>query len=371
MVIMALDHVRDYFHYSAFIFDPADPVQSNLLLFFTRLITHFCAPIFSFLAGVSAYMVGKRKTKKELSAYLFKRGIWLMFIEITIVGFGWLFDIHFGSIVLQVIWSLGASMLFLSVLIFLPKSYILFISLIIIGAHNLLDSIHMPGNIFWSILHERDVIQLNHSTTLLIGYPLIPWIAVMSLGYYFGTFYDSNIEPAKRKKTFNQIGIVAICLFVVLRITNYYGDATFYTNYGALSKNIISFFNPSKYPPSLLFLLMTLGAAFILLANSEKLKGKLVDFFCTFGRVPFFYYILHIYLIHIVAMIFAQLSGIGWAKMILPTWISFVPDLRGYGFPLWAVYIIWVAVILVLYPICLKYDRYKQAHKEKWYLSYL
>jgi len=228
---MALDHVRDYFNYSAFLFDPADPIQSNLPLFFTRFITHFCAPIFSFLAGVSAYMVGKRKTKKNLSAYLIKRGIWLICIELTIVSFGWLFDIHFATIVLQVIWSLGVSMLFLSLLIFLPKTYILFISLLIIGSHNLFDSIHLPGNLLWSIVHEQGIFQLSHSTTLLISYPIIPWIAVMSLGYYFGTFYDANIEATNRKKTFNRIGIIAISLFVILRLTNLYGDAVVFNNY--------------------------------------------------------------------------------------------------------------------------------------------
>lgn len=371
MIVMALDHVRDYFNYSAFLFDPADPNHSNLPLFFTRFITHFCAPIFSFLAGVSAFMVGKRKTKRELSSYLVKRGIWLIFIELTIVGFGWLFDIHFSTLVLQVIWSLGISMLFLSVLLFFPRVYILWISLIIICAHNLFDSIHMSGNLLWSFLHDGGMFQLNKSTTLLIGYPIIPWIAVMSLGYYFGAFYDSTIEASKRKKIFNQIGVTAICLFFVLRFTNLYGDSNYFIISASLSKSIISFFNPSKYPPSLLYLLMTLGVAFILLSYLEKFKTKVVDFFCTFGRVPFFYYILHIYLIHIIAMLFAQLSGAGWAKMILPTWVSYSPSLKGYGFSLWVVYLVWVAVIFILYPICLKYDRYKQAHKEKWFLSYL
>jgi uncharacterized membrane protein len=371
MIVMALDHVRDYFNYSAFLFDPADPMQSNLPLFFTRFITHFCAPIFSFLAGVSAFMVGKRKTKPELSSFLIKRGIWLVFVEIIIICFGWLFDIHFSSIVLQVIWSLGVSMLFLSAVLFLPRVYILWISLILIGAHNLFDSVHISGSLLWSILHEGGIIPISKSTTLIIGYPLIPWIAVMSLGYYFGAFYDSSVEMSKRKSIFIRIGVSSICLFFVLRFTNLYGDANYFKNYGSLSIDIISFFNPTKYPPSLLYLLMTLGTAFILLAYLEKFKGKVVDFFCTFGRVPFFYYILHIYLIHAIAMLCAQLTGFGWASMILPTWVSYSPNLKGYGFPLWVVYIIWVAVIFMLYPICLRYDKYKQAHKEKWYLSYL
>jgi uncharacterized membrane protein len=371
MVIMAIDHVRDYFHYSAFIFDPADPTQSNLTLFFTRWITHFCAPIFSFLAGVSAFMVGRRKTKKELSSFLFKRGVWLIFLELTIIGFGWFFDFHFGTFVFVTIWSLGVSMLFLAAMIHLPRTAILYICLALIGGHNLLDNVHFEGNIIWASLHEFSMFKINDSTNLLIGYPVIPWIAIMSLGYYFGFYYDNNFDSQVRKKMFNRIGIIAIILFLILRYTNFYGDANHFTKFGSVTKDIISFFNPTKYPPSLQYTLMTLGAAFVLLANIEKLKGKVVDFFCTFGRVPFFYYIIHLYLIHLLAMIFAQLSGFGWKSMLLPTWISFSPGLKGYGFSLWVVYLVWAGVIVALYPLCVKYDKYKQAHKEKWWLSYL
>jgi uncharacterized membrane protein len=371
MVVMALDHVRDYFHYSAFIFDPTDPTQTTLPLFFTRWITHFCAPIFSFLAGVSAFMVGKRKTKKELSIFLLKRGLWLIFLELTIIGFAWFFDIHFGTFALVVIWSLGVSMLFLAGLLFLPRGYILWISLIIIGGHNLFDSVHFPGSLIWTILHEPGMFQINQSTLLEVGYPIIPWVAVMSLGYYFGSFYDKEYNAQTRKKIFNSIGLAAICLFAALRYTNFYGDAKQFKHFGTWSKDLMSFLDPNKYPPSLLYLLMTLGVAFIVLVNIEKLKGKVVDFFCTFGRVPFFYYILHIFLIHFTAMLFAQFSGFGWTKMLLPTWITFAPGLKGYGFSLWVVYAVWVAIILLLYPVCLKYDKYKQAHKEKWWLSYL
>jgi uncharacterized membrane protein len=371
MVVMALDHVRDYFHYSAFVFDPADPLQSNLPLFFTRWITHFCAPIFSFLAGVSAFMVGRRKNKKELSGFLIKRGIWLIFLELTVIGFGWFFDIHFGTFVFVTIWSLGVSMLVLAAMIHLPRTAILCICLILIGGHNLLDTVHFEESILWASLHEFSMFKLNDTTNLLIGYPVMPWIAIMSLGYYFGSFYDTNFDGRVRKKIFNRIGFIAIGLFLILRFTNFYGDAYHFTKYGSVAKDIISFFNPTKYPPSLQYILMTLGAAFVLLANIEKLKGKVVDFFCTFGRVPFFYYILHLYLIHVLAMLFAQLAGFGWRSMLLPTWISFAPGLKGYGFSLWVVYLVWSGVIVTLYPLCVKYDQYKQAHKEKWWLSYL
>lgn len=371
MVIMALDHVRDYFHYSAFMFDPADPTQSNLPIFFTRFITHFCAPIFCFLAGTSAFMVGKRKSKNELSSFLLKRGIWLVFIEMTIVNFAWYFDIYFKNPGLLVIWSLGISMIVLAVIVHLPRKFILLFSLLPILGHNLLDTVHVNGNVLWAILHEYATFKLSDGVNFAVAYPIIPWISVMSLGYYFGAFYDKSYDDEKRKRLFNIIGISAIVVFVILRFSNLYGDPILYKDYETTTKDLISFLNPSKYPPSLLFLLMTLGTAFLFLANSEKVKGKVVDFFCTFGRVPFFYYILHLYLIHLIALIFAEFSGFGWRIMILDGWVTETPTLKGYGFPLWVVYAVWIFAIVLLYPMCKKFDIYKQAHKDKWWLSYL
>ncbi len=371
MVIMALDHVRDYFHYDSFMFDPGNPMQSTLPIFFTRWITHFCAPAFSFLAGVSAFMVGKRKTPKELSSWLIKRGLWLVIVEFTLVGFAWYFDVHFTTLGLLVIWSLGISMLLLAAIIHLPRNLILIVCLLLIGGHNLLDTIHFPGNVLWSILHESAVYPILGDRVLVVHYPIIPWIAVMALGYYMGSYYDKSFDSAKRKQLFNRIGLIAIVLFVVLRFTNLYGDSRPFTHYDTLSQDIISFLNPSKYPPSFLYVLMTLGATFLFLANAETLKGKVVDFFCTFGRVPFFYYILHIYFIHILAMIVAQATGWGWQKFLLSSWVGIEPSLKGFGFGLVGVYSVWIAIILMLYPLCKRFDAYKQSHKEKWWLSYL
>jgi uncharacterized membrane protein len=289
----------------------------------------------------------------------------------TIVNFAWYFDIYFSSPGLLVIWSLGISMIVLAGLIHLPRTVILIVSCVLIFGHNLLDNVHFDGNYLWAILHEMTLFRYSDNYKLYVDYPVIPWIAVMSLGYCFGALYDKSYDANKRKKILSIIGFSAIALFIVLRGINLYGNPSNWMQFDEFSKTLISFLNPSKYPPSLLYLLMTLGPALIFLANAENLKGRLVNFFSTFGRVPFFYYILHLYLIHILALLAAQLTGFGWHIMILNDWIGSVPALKGYGFSLWVVYLVWIAVILLLYPLCIKFDRYKTNHKEKWWLSYL
>ena len=370
MVIMALDHVRDYFHYEAFFFDPTDPDKTNAAIYFTRWITHYCAPAFSFLAGISAFLVGRRKSKKDLSLFLLSRGIWLVFIEVSVVGFAWFFDIEFGTIALQVIWSLGISMIVLALFIHLPLKVILIMSLIIIFGHNALDYLHMERSVWWGIVHEFNVFRLDSGKVLVTGYPLLPWIGVMSLGYYFGKFYDTDFSAEKRRKAFNIIGIAAIMLFFTIRLINGYGNPKHWQAYEELSKTVFSFMDPLKYPPSLAYLLMTLGPALLVLANTEQLRGRISYFFKVFGRVPFFYYILHLYVIHGLAVITAELTGFGWESMILKKWVTLSEQLDGYGFSLPYVYLIWILVVLALYPLCKKFSEYKMAHKEKKWLSY-
>ena len=371
IVIMAIDHVRDYFHYSSYFFDPTDPALTTSSIFFTRFITNFCAPAFSFLAGLSAFIVGKRKTKTALSGFLLKRGLWLVFVELVIMNFGWYFDISFRTVGFQVIWILGFSMIFLAGLIHLSKKAILIFSCVLIFGHNLLDNIHFDNSILWAFLHERKAFLTTPDHVYRVGYSIIPWVAVMSLGYCIGSYYDKTFDPLKRKKLFNIIGIIAIVFFIVLRSINIYGDLLPWKDYGNVKQNIFSFFNLTKYPPSLSFLLVTLGGAFLFLANSEKMKGKVVSFFCVFGRVPFFFYIIHIYLIHFLALLTSEFTGFGWQKMILPAMPFRVEALKGFGFNLIAVYLIWIFIIVLLYPLCKKFDLYKQTHKEKWWLSYL
>jgi uncharacterized membrane protein len=371
MVIMALDHIRDFIHIGAYSYSPTNPNHSTVFIYFTRWITHFCAPVFCFLAGTSVYFSGKRKTKGELSSFLIKRGLWLALMEITIINFAWFFNIHFNTIVLMVIWELGISMIFLAALIYLPNTIILIFSCLLIFGHNLLDGVHFKGNLLWAILHDISVFNISDSMTLGVYYHLIPWVAVMSLGYYFGTFYDKSFDGIKRKKILNIIGISAIVLFIALSYLNIYGDPRGWKHYDTATKTLMSVFNPNKYPPSLLFLLMTLGPAFIFLANSENLKGKIVNFFSTFGRVPFFYYVIHLYIIHVIACLFAQLSGYGWQSMIITNFPPGSPALKGFGFRLWVVYLVWIAVIAITYPLCKWFDNYKMSHKEKRWLSYL
>ncbi len=370
MVIMALDHTRDYFHNAAFLFEPTDPLRTDVPLYLTRWITHFCAPAFSFLAGLSAFLVGKRKSGKELSSFLFKRGLWLVFIEITVVNFSWYFDIHFGLVTLLVIWSLGISMILLAGLIHLPSKFILIFSLVVIFGHHLLDHAQFENSIFSTLFHKEVFFTLSNGTHVFIGYPILPWAGVMSLGYYFGSYYNRDMALKKRQNFLKITGFATIGLFIIIRTANGYGNSSEWQLYETLPQTLFSIFNPAKYPPSLSYILMTLGPTFLFLAYAEKWKGKTVDFFSVFGKVPFFYYIVHIYVIHFFALLLAQFTGFGWRKMILSDWVTESESLQGYGVDLWLVYLIWLGIIILLYPLCKKFGSYKMRHREKWWLSY-
>ena len=371
MVVMALDHTRDYFHAPAFIFNPADPELTSVPIYITRWVTHFCAPAFAFLAGISVFLVGLRKNKTELSIFLLKRGSWLVLIEMTVVNFAWYYDITFKTPGLFVIWVLGISMIILAGLIHLPRKMVAGLSVLVILGHNMLDSIHLPNSIPWAILHVDSTFKFPGGITFYTSYPVIPWFAVMSLGYCFGSLYQKSFDPKKRRQILNLAGIVFILMFLVVRGINQYGNLHPWEGFQNLTQTIMSFMNPAKYPPSLSYLMMTLGPSLILIANSESWRGKIIGFFQVFGRVPFFYYILHLYLIHTMALITAEISGFGWQVMILPDWVTAVDALKGYGFNLVTVYVVWIMVILLLYPLCTRFDHYKRNHKEKWWLSYL
>ena len=375
MIIMALDHTRDYFHEGAFLFDPTDVTKTTVILFFTRWITHFCAPIFVLLAGTSAFISGQRKTKKELASFLLKRGLWLIILEETLVNFEWFFNTGFSFFIFGVIWVLGLSMIFLAGMIFLPKKLILAIGLIMVFAHNLLDKTHFNGKdtmgFLWGILHERKVFHLGH-INIAEAYHLIPWLGVMALGYCLGSIFASGFDRAKRKKILLQLGISSLVLFIIIRSINVYGNLQPWEVQPSPVMTLLSFLNISKYPPSLDYLLITEGFALLFLALTEHITNRLTKFISVYGRVPMFYYLSHILLIHLLAILAASLTGFRWTDMTgFTAWIDLMPNLKGYGFNLGVVYLIWIFVVLVLYPFCKKYDQYKSTHKEKWWLSYL
>ncbi len=379
MIIMALDHVRDYFHKEAFFFDPTDLEQTYPALFFTRFVTHFCAPVFVFLAGTSAFFVGSRKNKKFLSAWLVKRGLWLIFAEFTIIKLAWAFKLDYSVLMLQVIWVLGLGMIFLAAYIYLPRKLGLALALLAVFGHNLLD-IYSTGDPFipstdvgegiWRVLHVFGLVPAG-SSMILVAYPAIPWIFVMPLGYYFGVLYKPDVNARFRIKKLWQIGLGITILFLLLRGINIYGDPAPWSSQASWSYTVMSFFNVTKYPPSLLFLLITLGPSLIFLAVVEKWQGWFYDQLVIIGRVPMFFYVVHLYLIHILALIAAVATGFSASDMVIDIWINLQEELQGYGFELWVVYLVWLGIVLLLYPVCVWYNKYKTENRDKWWLSYL
>lgn len=376
MVIMALDHVRDYFHLNAlYTADPENLDTTTPFLFFTRFITHYCAPVFIFLAGTSACLYGQNKSKKDVSKFLITRGAWLVFVEIVIMNFIWWFDPSYSFINLQVIWAIGICMITLGLLVQLPKRLILVLGLLIVFGHNLLDGITMKGNsplsLLWYALHQQNFVLLGPDRFMSFSYPVLPWIGVISLGYCFGDFYKRNADAIRRKKWLLYLGIGSIALFFLLRTFNIYGNSYHWEFQGSIKKTVLSFFKLIKYPPSLLYLLITLGPAFLFLFLIENIKNKVTNFLLVFGRVPFFYYVMHVFLIHILAIVGLILTAKDWKQMIITKNTLFNGELAGYGYSLLIVYLVWILVVIILYPLCNKYMKYKTNNKDKWWLSYL
>jgi uncharacterized membrane protein len=371
MIIMALDHVRDYFHAGAFQFDPTDLSRTDVPLFFTRWITHFCAPVFTFLAGTSAFLNGTKKTKKELSFFLFTRGLWLVLAEMLIVTLGWTFNPLYPVLILQVIWALGFSMMVLSVMIYLPTTAILITGLALIAGHNLLDAPPSQSTSFvMAALHEQHFFFMKPFSVML-GYPVLPWIGIMFAGYGFGQLYLPTFDAAKRRKLLITLGLGAIALFILVRFINIYGDPRPWSSQKSALFTFLSFLNTTKYPPSLLYILMTLGPALLFLAFTEKPLNRFSEKLVVFGRVPMFFYLLHIYLIHALAVAAAALSGYKWSDMVLTGWVSANAQLQGYGYSLAFVFALWIIIVIGVYPLCRWYDNYKRVNRDKWWLSYI
>jgi len=393
MLFMALDHTRDFFH--AFSPKPTDLATTTPILFFTRWITHFCAPVFVFLAGISAYLYGVRRNRKALSFFLFTRGIWLVLAECLIVTLEQTFNPSYHYFNLQVIWAIGVSMIVLAVLIHLPLRVVAAFGLLMIALHNLLDRYHVqswqgpqspvPG--FWTkvffILHQAfepfPVLWFFPSPIVFVLYPLIPWIGVMAAGYAFGALYQ--LSAARRRRLLLILGAAMTAGFLLIRALNHYGDPSHWARQSNWKFTAISFLNVTKYPPSLLFLLMTLGPALLALAWFESFElgprasrphsfgSSIQTFFVTFGRVPLFFYLLQWPTAHFISVIVHLIAGkpVRW---MFGSQINSNGPPPGVGFNLAVVYACWIAGVLLLYPLC-KWFAGVKARRRDWWLSYL
>ena len=381
MVIMALDHTRDYFHTEGMTGNPLVLQTTTPLLYFTRWVTHFCAPIFVFLAGTSGYFQSLRKSKSELCGFLIKRGLWLLFVEVFIMAFAFTFDVHYSLIGLQTIWSIGISMIILGLVIWLPFSAILVLGSVIVLGHNILDfnegtpfTYKSPGWWYDLLHHPNFYNNVWDGHNVLILYPFLPWAGLMMLGYCFGKLF-LKFEGAGRKKMLIWLGLGIILFFAVLRWTNKYGNPPF-GNWSTQKNGLytfLSFMDVQKYPPSLLFMCATIGPAMLFLAFAGNAKNAFTRFITVFGRVPFFYYIIHFFWIHILSAIFFFMRGHTWAEGIHKDVQGFLPNFvnAGEGYSLGVVYLVWIFVIVSLYPLCKWFSEYKLKHREKWWLSYL
>jgi uncharacterized membrane protein len=368
MVLMALDHTRDFF--AAAGFNPRD--VNDPALFLTRWITHFCAPVFVFLAGTSAFLYGARgRAVCEVSWFLFTRGLWLVLLELTVVRFGWTFSLFPDIVLLQVIWAIGVAMIVLSGLVYLPRWAVGAIGLAMIAGHNLLDGIQAAqfGQLgwLWHLLHQPALMHPTPEVAVFALYPLIPWMGVMAAGYAMGPVM--LLEPASRRRWLVGLGVGVTLGFILLRAANVYGDPAPWLRHDAISATVLSFLNTEKYPPSALYLAMTLGPALIALAAFEAAKGKLAQYFVVFGRVPLLYYVAHLLLLHTLAVVFAAAANHGdvaWLFGGLPL----EAKSEGYGLSLPGVYLMWLVVVAALYLPCRWFAEVKRRHTAGW-LSYL
>ena len=373
MLIMALDHTRDFFYYAGQ--NPTNLATTTPILFFTRWKTHYCAPTFVFLSGVSAYLSGTKKTKAELSAWLIKRGLWLIVVEVVVMTFILTLNPAYNAIVLDILWAIGCSMILLGLLVRLPIKAIAIIGCVIFFGHDILDLITLPTTGTASVLIKMfftafgTVLPLNSNYFVFDLYAIIPWTGVMLLGYVFGSLYKNGVRPEARRALLLTTGICVTILFIGLRILNYYGDPAAWGPQQSWVYSLLSFLNTSKYPPSLLFLCMTLGPVLILLALIEKAKNGFFRFLIVYGNVPFFYYVLHFLVLRIINVIFFFAAGFNTGQIRTPG-SPFLFNPATFGYPLWVIYLLWFGVIVAMYWPCKWYGNYKRTHTN-WWLSYL
>ncbi len=367
MIIMALDHIRDFIHRDAMSFSPTDLSKTTALLFFTRWITHFCAPVFMFTAGIGAFLWWQNgRSRGELSRFLLTRGLWLILLELTLMQA--IYDFEFSRsnpVLLLVLWALGACMVALAALVWLPEPVLAVVSIAMIVLHNLTDS---ANSTIWNALHRPGGAPFA-GFVVISGYPLIPWIGVMAAGFCAGRLY--LLDAARRRRILMVVGAAATIAFVLLRAINIYGDPFRWTHRHA----VLGFLNVTKYPPSLEFLLMTLGPALLALAWFDLHPPSFPNPLIVFGRVPLFYFVLHFLAGHVVACVLALVRYGGSAMSFIfhpfpsmggPAKL-FPPD---FGFDLWVAYAVWIGIVAALYPLCRWFAGVKASRRD-WWLSYL
>lgn len=371
MIVMALDHTRDFF--SSATVDPTDPLKSWPALFFTRWITHLCAPGFVALAGTSIYLQRQRgRSKTFMAKRLVTRGLWLIFVEIALVSFGLFFTYRFHF--LQVIYAIGMSMIIMAALQFLPTWGVATYGLAVTFLHNLLDPIELSqlGHFawLWKLLVIPGAFLRHGHLWAFDAYPVLPWSGVMALGYAFGAVV--LMPAAKRRRVSLQLGAVSLALFAVLRWTNAYGDFVPFKHLGSFTRTAMSFFDVSKYPPSLQYFLATLGMLLMLFAIGDyalerRWMTRALGLVEVYGRVPFFYYVPHFYIIHLAAL-FTVMFVMHSVHVDIPTPFSPSPPPATFSLPI--VYLIWIAVVALLYVPCRWFARVKERRRD-WWLSYL
>ncbi len=370
MIIMTLDHSRDFLHYPGP--SPLNMQTTTVILFFTRWITHFCAPTFVFLSGVSVYLAGQKRSKKELSMFLLKRGLWLILSDVLIISLLFTFDLQYHILVLEVLTAIGFGMIILALLIRVPLSIIAAIALIIIFGHNILDYLPLPSNDFSGSLITffftavAATIPLGANRMIVELYALIPWSGAILLGYVFGALYKTVFNAEKRQKILMLSGLSFIGVFIGLRLINHYGDPAPWTIQRNMAHTILSFLNATKQPPSLIFFSMTLGPVMILLSLVEKISNRFTAICEVYGNVPYFYFIVHLCLLRLINIVLILVEGIPMKCPGSPL----VWQAPGFGHPLWAVYLFWIAVVTLLYYPCRWYGNYKRTH-EQWWLSFV
>ena len=370
MIVMALDHVRDFFGVPA---NPTDLTRASTALFFTRWVTHFCAPVFFLLTGTSAALARKRRSTPDLSRFLAVRGLWLIALELTLFRcFAYQFNVDYRLTMLVILWALGWSMIVLSALVYLPVAAVTAIGIALVAGHNLLDSIGAAsfGRFapLWTILHAPGfVVPPPHA--VFVAYPLVPWIGVTAAGYGLGAIFE---WPADRRRRFLlRAGGLMTMAFVLVRLANVYGDPVRWRLQVTATRTVLSFLNATKYPPSLLFLLMTLGPALAVLATLERSVPRALAPALTFGRVPLFYFLLHMPLIHLAAIAACELryGQVHW-MFESPTTAQYpFTQPPGWGYALPIVYAVWIGVVVALYPACRWFAGVKQRNRAAW-LSY-